>query len=61
MSGVLGLTAKLRMNHMFALRIGGVALVPLARPTVYLEDVGNVHRPAPFGARVLAGVDLELP
>jgi hypothetical protein len=53
-----GLTAAWRVGGAVSLRLAALALVPLARPEVFLDDVGRVHRPAALGAHVRLGVDL---
>jgi hypothetical protein len=44
------------LSRQLAVRAAGLGLVPLARPSVYLDDIGTVHRPAPVGGKILAGL-----
>jgi hypothetical protein len=37
------------------LELGAMGLVPFARPSVYLDGIGQVSRPALFGVRALGG------
>jgi hypothetical protein len=49
-----------RLHSRFSLRLLGTGLVPLDRPSVYLDDLGWVHRPWRVAGRVQAGVVVDL-
>lgn len=53
-----GLLARVPITSSFALRARLDGEVPLARPTFAVEDVGDVHRPRPIGARGTFGAEL---
>ena len=56
-SATLGATGHWRVSGPFALGAGMFALVPLARPSFYLEELGPVFEPQVAGIRAsLAGV-----
>ena len=56
-SGELALFAGLPLSRGLILEVGGIGLLPLRRPTVYLEDGATpVSRPAVLGFRALGGL-----
>jgi hypothetical protein len=55
-SADLALLLSLPVGHGVQLELSAVGLMPLHRPTVYLEGIGPVSRPAVFGARALGGL-----
>ena len=38
------------------LEVGGIGLLPLSRPSVYLDEIGPVSRPAASGWRAMGGL-----
>jgi hypothetical protein len=54
-SGDLALFAGLPLAHGLILEVGGIGLVPLSRPSVYLDGIRTVSRPAAFGFKALGG------
>jgi hypothetical protein len=60
-SGDLALTAGVRVSRMLTLKVSALGLVPVTRPSVFLDAIGTVHRPAPLAGKVLMGVDFGLP
>jgi hypothetical protein len=59
-SGQLGLRAGVRLGGGVTLRLGGFALVPALRPSLFLEGVGRVLRPEAIGGKLQAGADFQL-
>lgn len=55
-SAELALLAGLSLGHGVSFELGGIGLVPFGRPTVYLDDIGSVSRPAAFGFAVVGGL-----
>lgn len=60
-SGVLGVRAGLGITQALSIKIEGFGLAQLHRPQLYLEEIGSVLRPSPFGGKLRVGVELELP
>jgi len=58
---MFGLTAGVPVSRALTLGAGAYALVPLRRPTLYLDALGQVARPAPVGAEIRAGAELAVP
>jgi hypothetical protein len=52
----LAVFAGLPVGHGVLLEVGGTGLLPLGRPTFYLDGIGPVSRPAAFGFRALGGL-----
>lgn len=61
LSILFGLTAGVPLTRALTVGGGAYALVPLHRPTLYLEGLGPVARPAAVGAEIRAGVELSVP
>jgi len=58
---LFGLTAGVPVSRAITLGGGAHALIPTRRPTLYLDDLGAVQRPAPVGVELRAGVEFGLP
>jgi len=52
----LALFVGLPVGYGVQLELGGLGMLPLHRPTVYLEGIGPVSRPAVFDFRALGGL-----
>jgi len=61
LSILFGLTAGVPLSRTVTLGGGAYALIPTRRPTLYLDDLGPVQRPAPVGVELRAGVEFRLP
>lgn len=59
-SASFGLVLGVPLGRVVSLQAGGQMLVPLHRPTLYLEDLGPVARPA-VGAEIWAGTEFAFP
>jgi hypothetical protein len=59
-SGQLGLRAGVRLGAGVTLRVGGFAVLPAQRPSLFVEGVGRVLRPEPIGGKLQAGADFQL-
>jgi hypothetical protein len=59
-SVVAGVSGGLRLSPSFELRGTVLGLVPLARPEVFLDDIGQVHEPGRLTGRAQAGLAFEL-
>jgi hypothetical protein len=55
-SAELAVFAGLPLGHGALLEVGGIGLMPLGRPSVYLDGIGTVSRPAALGVGALAGL-----
>jgi hypothetical protein len=55
-SAELAVFAGLPVGYGVALEVGGIGVLPFSRPTVYLDGIGPVSRPAVFGFRALGGL-----
>ena len=55
-SPALGIFADLALKSHVALRLTAIGNAPITRPDTHLDDIGSVQRPAPFGARLHAGM-----
>jgi hypothetical protein len=55
-----GVSGGLRLSPAFELRGTVLGLVPLARPEVFLDDIGQVHEPGRLNGRAQAGFAVEL-
>jgi len=51
-SPAFGLTVQGDLARRLALRLSALGFVPLERPRLFLEEIGDVHRPAPIAGRV---------
>jgi hypothetical protein len=60
-SATSALMVDVPLGHHLAARAAGFGLLPLARPSVFLDDIGRVHRPAPVGGKVLIGLVAKFP
>ena len=60
-SATAGMTLGVALLSPFVVKISGFALVPLRRPSLFLEDLGQVQRPAVLGGEVRAGAELQFP
>jgi hypothetical protein len=49
------------LGSWMAIRTAGLGQLALARPAMYLDGIGPVHRPARLGARLLAGLVIGPP
>jgi hypothetical protein len=58
-SPALGPTLMIALNETLAVSATVLALKPLTRPSLYLHELGTVHRPAEFAIRGRLGVVLE--
>lgn len=56
-----GIVARLPLSAAIEAQAGLEAAVPLARPTLYVEDLGQVHRPGEFEASFEIGAVFHLP
>lgn len=59
-SAEVALIAGLRLGRAWTLEITGVGLFPFTRPSVYLDEIGTISRPAAFAFTALAGVEYRL-
>jgi hypothetical protein len=59
-SATVGAHFDLRLHARVSLQLLGTGLVPLDRPSVYFDDLGQVHRPSEISGRVQAGVVIDL-
>jgi len=50
-SGALGAAVQLELTQWVGLRLSALGLVPFSRPALFLEGLGEVHRPDPFAFR----------
>ena len=57
-SAELALTIAVPLGSTVNLALSGVGLVPFSRPSLYLDSIGTVNRPAVFAFRALAGIEL---
>lgn len=55
-SAEAGLLVGLPVGYGVHFELAGLGVVPLHRPTVYLDDIGPVSRPANFGWKALGGL-----
>ncbi len=55
-SAELAVFAGLPVEHGVRLEVGGIGLLPFRRPSVYLDGIGSVSRPAAFGFKALGGL-----
>jgi hypothetical protein len=55
-SAELGLFAGLPVGHGVHLELGALGILPLHRPTVYLDEIGRVSRPSVLGVKALGGL-----
>jgi hypothetical protein len=55
-----GVSGGLRLSPSFELRGTVLGLLPLARPEVFLDDIGQVHEPGSLTGRAQAGIAVEL-
>jgi hypothetical protein len=60
-SGMLALNMGLPVGRHLTVKLSAIGLVPVTRPTAFLENIGVVHRPAAFATKLVAGVDFSLP
>ena len=56
-SAELALMASLPIGHTVSLELSGVGLFPFGRPSLYLDEIGTVNRPAVFNFRAFAGIE----
>ncbi len=54
-SAAFGGAVQFELTRRLALRFSALGLVPFRRPALFLEGIGEVHRPAPIAGRVLLG------
>lgn len=59
-SAAAGVSGGLRLSPSFELRGAVLGLVPLARPEVFLDDIGQVHEPGSLAGRAQAGLAIDL-
>lgn len=57
-SAEAALLLGLPVGHGVQVELAGMGLVPLHRPTVYLDDIGPVSRPAVLGFKALGGLTI---
>jgi hypothetical protein len=57
-SAELALTVAVPLGSTVNLALSGVGLLPFSRPSLYLDGIGTVNRPAAFAFRALAGIEL---
>jgi hypothetical protein len=55
-SAELGAFVGLPLGNHILIEVGGVGLLPLGRPKFYLDEIGEVSRPAGFGWRAMGGL-----
>ncbi len=55
-SGEAGLLLGLPVGYGVHVELAAIGVAPLHRPTVYLDDIGPVSRPANFGVKTLGGL-----
>ncbi|HEX7599517.1 MAG TPA: hypothetical protein VF518_14970, partial [Polyangia bacterium] len=55
-SAELAAFVGLPVGHRVLLEVGGIGLLPLSRPSVYLDEIGPVSRPAALGWRAMGGL-----
>jgi hypothetical protein len=55
-SAELAAFVGLPVGHGVLLEVGGIGLLPLSRPSVYLDEIGPVSRPASLGFSALGGL-----
>ncbi len=60
LSPAVGVHFGVRLHSRLSLRLLAMGLVPIDRPRVYLDDLGEVHRPASIAARVQIGVVVDI-
>ena len=56
-SAELALMASLPIGHTVNLELSGAGLLPFGRPSLYLDEIGTVNRPAVFDFKVYAGIE----
>jgi hypothetical protein len=57
-SAEAALLLGLPVGHGVQIEVAGIGGVPLHRPTVYLDDIGPVSRPAVLGFKALGGLSI---
>jgi hypothetical protein len=55
-SAELGGFVGLPVGNRILIEVGGVGLLPFSRPKFYLDEIGEVSRPARFGWRAMGGL-----
>lgn len=60
LSPAVGVHFGVRLHSRLSLRLLAMGLVPVDRPKVYLDDLGEIHRPACIAGRVQIGVVVDL-
>ena len=58
-AGELATLVDFRLARRLLIELGATGLLPLTRPAVYLEGIGEVSRPAILGLRASAGLTLR--
>jgi hypothetical protein len=59
-SSTAGLRWILPVTGAVAGEVSGIGLLPFRRPDVFLDNIGEVHRPAPMGGRLHLGLVVTL-
>jgi hypothetical protein len=59
-AGTLGATMGLRLSRDLTLRLMALGMVSVVRPSLFLEGIGPVDRPAALGGRIYAGIDFAI-
>jgi hypothetical protein len=58
-SAAFGGALQFELTRRFALRFSALGLVPFKRPALFLEGIGEVHRPAPIAGRASLGAMVD--